>query len=112
MAQLKKTTTKKVTLTRSGDVPFEVELYDRILVGRTREAARGIDPKNMTQTDGSVMTALALIKDWDLFDDAGNKLPVTLENVDLLDLMDIDTIIRAADTNALNPEQKKTSKRK
>lgn len=72
--------TKKVQLdTISGG---EVEIYTSFLV-------KDIEDNQTKEGTEMMKTLLSIIKDWNLTDEQGNKLPITPENLGKLDIIDL-----------------------
>lgn len=86
--------TEKITLPSNKN--YWVEIYKNISWGQTKHFIRTDSDGNVDMVAGADGYLAAIIKDWNLDDEAGNKVPVTPEAIDQLEQTDALALLNAA----------------
>jgi len=82
----------------------EITLKDGVLAGDADFVWGGSEVSDVERT----LRALSkMITDWNLVDKAGKKLPVNIDNLKKLDVIDVTEIINATSFSSISDEDKK-----
>lgn len=79
--------TKKITLPNYKD--SELEIYDSLLAGDTFEISKITD-----EWESNLLMLTRIIKDWNFTDNKNNKMAITIENLKLLKMEDLVSLIQ------------------
>lgn len=91
----------EVTLPSFGtDDPAIVKLYDTILAGDYEES------EDENRSDRAYSIIAKIIIDWNLTDENGNPLPITLDSIKKLPIVDINAINKALKDTSLTTIKK------
>ena len=79
--------TKKITLPSYKD--SELEIYDSLLAGDTFEISKITD-----EWESNLLMLTRIIKDWNFTDNKDNKMAITIENLKILKMEDLVSLIQ------------------